>query len=155
MVVKNYLHSFNVILNNATAEVTSTGLRNFLLSLFQRLVEVDKNTRELIVLSALPNSLISGHGMRVIVSPLTEDEVRTELSTRTFLSGVGHQTTAELFSNKLGINLAHNRKLIKPDRSLEIIVGLFTPPRRLQEGEKWSESEILSMPINWTRVVYT
>jgi len=34
-----------------------------------------------------------------------------------------------------------------------LIVGMFTPPRRLGEGEVWTEEEILAMPINWVRVV--
>ena len=106
------------------------------------------------LLSAIPNSILStGDGFEVLVSSLSEEDVKTELSKDKWESCVGHDSTAKLFSEKLGLDIQSNRQniILLPNEAL--IVGMFTPPRRLGEGEVWTEEEILAMPINWVRVV--
>ena len=105
------------------------------------------------LLSAIPNSILSpGDGFEVLVSSLSEEDVKTELSNK-WESCVGHDSTAKLFSEKLGLDIQSNRQniILLPNEAL--IAGMFTPPRRLGEGEVWTEEEILAMPINWVRVV--
>lgn len=105
------------------------------------------------LLSAIPNSILSpGDGFEVLVSSLSEENVKTELKDK-WESFVGHDSTAKLFSKKLGLNIQANRQNIVLLLNEVLIVGMFTPPRRLGEGEVWTEEEILSMPINWVRVV--
>lgn len=105
------------------------------------------------LLSAIPNSILSpGDGFEVLVSSLSEEDVKTELS-KEWESFVGHDSTAKLFSEKLGLDIQANRLNIVLLRNEVLIVGMFTPPRRLGEGEVWTEEEILAMPINWVRVV--
>lgn len=104
------------------------------------------------LLSAIPNSILSpGEGFEILVSSLTEEDVKTELS-KGWKSCVGHDSTAKLFSEKLGLDIHPNRQNISLQVGETIITGMFTPPRRLNEGEVWTESEILSMPINWVKV---
>ena len=106
------------------------------------------------LLSAIPNSILSpGDGFEVLVSSLSEEDVKTELSKDKWESCVGHDSTAKLFSEKLGLDIQFNRQniILLPNEAL--IVGMFTPPRRLGEGEVWTEEEILAMPINWVRVI--
>jgi hypothetical protein len=106
------------------------------------------------LLSAIPNSILSpGDGFEVLVSSLSDEDVKTELSKNKWESCVGHDSTAKLFSEKLGLDIQFNRQniILLPNEAL--IVGMFTPPRRLGEGEVWTEEEILAMPINWVRVV--
>ena len=108
------------------------------------------------LLSAIPNSILSpGEGFEVLVSSLSDEDVKTELSLSKdkWESFVGHDSTARLFSEKLGLDIQSNRQniILLPNEAL--IVGMFTPPRRLGEGEVWTEEEILAMPINWVRVV--
>ena len=106
------------------------------------------------LLSAIPNSILSpGDGFEVLVSSLSEEDVKTELSKDKWESCVGHDSTAKLFSEKLGLDIQSNRQniILLPNEAL--IAGMFTPPRRLGEGEVWTEEEILAMPINWVRVV--
>ena len=106
------------------------------------------------LLSAIPNSILStGDGFEVLVSSLSEEDVKTELSKDKWESCVGNDSTAKLFSEKLGLDIQFNRQniILLPNEAL--IVGMFTPPRRLGEGEVWTEEEILAMPINWVRVI--
>ena len=106
------------------------------------------------LLSAIPNSILSpGDGFEVLVSSLSDEDVKTELSKDKWESCVGHDSTAKLFSEKLGLDIQSNRQniILLPIEAL--IAGMFTPPRRLGEGEVWTEEEILAMPINWVRVV--
>lgn len=105
------------------------------------------------LLSAIPNSILSpGDGFEVLVSSLSEDAVKNELLTKGFKSCVGHESTAKLFSEKLGLDIQVNRQNITLSTGDILIAGMFTPPRRLNEGEVWTESEILAMPINWVKV---
>jgi len=45
-----------------------------------------------------------------------------------------------------------NREQVELNLGDVLVVGLFTPPRRLPEGQLWTEGEILAMPINWVLV---
>lgn len=104
----------------------------------------------LYILSALPNSLIiPTAGEAVEIKGITLQEVRETLSTSEFVSGVGHATTADLYSAVLGLPVTFNRLNVEKKEGNTIIAGIFTPPRRLAEGEKWSEEDILKMQINW------
>lgn len=105
------------------------------------------------LMSAIPNSvLFPGEGFEVLVSAIAETEVIDLLKVNSWESCVGHDSTAKLFSEKLLLNIGANRKNVELSVGDVLVVGMFTPPRRLNEGEVWTEGEILAMPINWVKV---
>jgi hypothetical protein len=85
-------------------------------------------------------------------------------------SAVGHESTAHLFSKILDDSISImgtysqpvlgslivpvNRVQVLPKKGDLLYCGLFTPPRRLTEGECWKETEILSFVINWIQIQY-
>jgi len=56
-----------------------------------------------------------------------------------------------VLSAQTGISIPVNRS--QADLGSDILAALVTTPRRLAEGEKWNEDEILSMPIQWVLVM--
>ena len=102
------------------------------------------------ILNSLPNSIWS---LESTVTPITARQAKNKLSNE-FVSFVGHESTAALYSQVLGIEIDCCRGRFSPRVGDRIVAGLFTPPRRLAPGELWTESEILSMPINWVLVQF-
>ena len=102
------------------------------------------------ILNSLPNSIWT---QKSTVTPITARQAKNKLSNE-FVSFVGHESTAALYSQVLGVKVDCCRGRFSPQVGDRIVAGLFTPPRRLQEGEKWAEDEILSMPINWVLVQF-
>ncbi|QIR36830.1 DUF1874 domain-containing protein [Tolypothrix sp. PCC 7910] len=110
----------------------------------------------IILMSAIPNSIL-GCGLHLTITPSTAKGVRQILfrtrpdlkEEEKWVSAVGHENTAQIYSVLLRREIKFNRMEVKPTPEDTIICGLFTPPRRLGEGEKWTEEEILSFQINW------
>jgi len=135
------------------------------------------------LLNALPNSLISDK-TGTIIRPVTAKAVAYAVSSPDYyedfddnippslfsaVSAVGHESTAEMFTRLLAEHLPQafhafkpittfkvpvNRITVIPQKGDTVFCGLFTPPRRLGEGEKWTEEEILQCPINWVCIQY-
>lgn len=135
------------------------------------------------LLNALPNALINDDEP-TILRPVSAQTVAYEVSVRNeyerydditpprnfnAVSAVGHESTAHLFSRVLedaigacyGFRpiIGHfvipvNRIQVTPQKGDTVYCGLFTPPRRLAEGEQWTEEEILSCPIKWICIDY-
>lgn len=102
------------------------------------------------LMSALPNSLLAAQdGYTLTVTGATEEKVKELLAVGEWQSYVGHDSTAKLFGERLGLPVEANRVQVEIGYNESLIVGLFTPPHRLAEGQLWSEVEILAMPINW------
>ena len=105
----------------------------------------------LYVLNSFPNSLYPTTPGGVITSTcISEKEARTLLSTIEWTSALGHLSTAELLSTRLGVDLNVNR--VQVPSGAEYLVALFVSPRRLAEGEKWLEEDILNFNINYILV---
>jgi hypothetical protein len=105
------------------------------------------------LLSALPNALlVAQEGYTLLTTGISEKRARSLLQANRWESFVGHASTAALFSERLGMPIAYNRVNVTLDYPDCLVVGLFTPPHRLEEGQRWSEQEILAMPINWVLV---
>lgn len=105
----------------------------------------------LYVLNAFPNSLYpTTPGEAITSTCLSEKEARAFLSTIDWTSALGHLSTAELLSARLGVNVPVNR--IQVPSGAEYIVYLFVSPRRLAEGERWTEEDILQFDINYILV---
>lgn len=105
----------------------------------------------LFVLNSFPNSLYPTTPGGVITSTcISEEEARALLSAVEWTGAIGHLSTAELLSARLGVDLAVNR--LQVPSGAEYLVCLFVSPRRLAEGERWSEEDILRFNINYILV---
>ncbi len=105
----------------------------------------------LYVLNSFPNSLYpTTPGEAITSTCLSEKEARILLSAVEWTSALGHLSTAELLSARLGVNVPVNR--IQVPSGAEYIVCLFVSPRRLAEGERWTEEDILNFNINYILV---
>ena len=105
----------------------------------------------LYVLNSFPNSLYpTTPGEAITSTCLSEKEARILLSAVEWTSALGHLSTAELLSARLGVNVPVNR--IQVPSGAEYLVCLFVSPRRLAEGERWTEEDILQFDINYILV---
>lgn len=105
----------------------------------------------LFVLNSFPNSLYPTTPGGVITSIcISEEEAHALLSAVEWTSAIGHLSTAELLSARLGVDLAVNR--LQVPSGAEYLVCLFVSPRRLAEVERWSEEDILRFNINYILV---
>jgi hypothetical protein len=112
---------------------------------------ISKEEIMLYILNAFPNSLYpTTPGVAITSICLSEKDVRTLLSTVEWTSALGHLSTAELLSARLGVNVPVNR--VQVPAGDEYLVCLFVSPRRLAEGEKWTEEDILNFNINYILV---
>ena len=83
------------------------------------------------------------------VKEITLEEVKTLLNDG-FISAVGHEPTAQLLSEMLGISVSPNRIAIKLEKGDSVIV--FQLMQRLPEGKVLSKEEILQLPHKWFRL---
>jgi hypothetical protein len=112
---------------------------------------ISKEEIMLYVLNSFPNSLYPPTPGGVITSTcISEEEARALLSITDWTSAIGHLSTAELLSARLGVTVPVNRVQVPP--GAEYIVCLFVSPRRLAEGERWTEEDILQFDINYILV---
>lgn len=108
----------------------------------------NRKSGKIALLSAFPNSFLPSENNVLTVQGISEDEVKSAMSSGVeIVSYVGHDSTAALFNERVGSNITANRG----EATLNdlVIIGSFTPSRRLANGEVWSEEEVLSMPIKW------
>jgi hypothetical protein len=85
----------------------------------------------------------------VRVEPTSLEEVKSLLK-EGFVSCIGHEATARLFSALIGIPIPANRIPIKLQEGDCLIVGQVMT--RLPEGKVLSEAEMRDVPIQWVRV---
>lgn len=102
------------------------------------------------LMNAIPNILFAQVKL-VQIEQISISQVQTFLK-EGFVSAVGHQSTADIYSKLLGIDIPTNRITIEFKQSDLYIAGLFTLPRRLGENETLSEEEILALNINWVLI---
>jgi hypothetical protein len=103
--------------------------------------------------NALPNSFFPPAGETLVIKGISEARA-IEILSHGFQSFVGHASFAQVLTGRTGINIPTNRAfapspMITGEATL---VAAVQPPRRLGEGEVWSEEEILAMPISWVLV---
>jgi hypothetical protein len=80
--------------------------------------------------------------VRLFVRPITLNQVKSLLELG-FESAVGHQNTAEILSNLLGIEVPYNRTAITLQSGDILIV--FQLSIRLNEGQVFSKEEVLDL----------
>ena len=105
------------------------------------------------LLNAFPNSLIvpTKDSKTTVVERISEDKAKVILSAG-FESAIGHDSTANVIGIRLGIEVKKARINVVPTNGDTLIVAAFTPPRRLEEGELFTEEEILSFDLAFCRI---
>ncbi len=81
----------------------------------------------------------------VSVESITLEEVKDILTKRDWTSAIGHQATARLLSELLGIEITFNRITITV-KSGDVFI-CFQPQMRLEEGKVYSYEEMKKIPI--------
>ena len=113
-------------------------------------VEAKRKSGKIALLSAFPNAFLPSAGQTLSIKGIDESLIRVAVNSVEVVSFVGHSSTASLFSSRLGIDVP----VFRGEATLDdlVLIGSFSPPRRLVEGETWAEEEILSMPIKWLMI---
>jgi hypothetical protein len=86
---------------------------------------------------------------RLDVFRITEENVKMILTDprSVWISAVGHDSTAELLSNKLGINIPVNRVTVNLNKEKVLLVAQLMGPRK--ECREMSQEEIEKYPIDF------
>ena len=103
--------------------------------------------------NALPNSFFPSSGEILQVAGISESRA-IEILSQGFQSFVGHASFAQVLTGRTGIEIPTNRAFAPSPMATKqpTLVAAVQPPRRLAEGEVWSEEDILTMPITWVLV---
>lgn len=97
--------------------------------------------------NAFSLSMLETTPVSIDIVEVTTDEVKALLLEEGFISAVGHSSTAEIMSLKLGIEVPVNRVQVKLKKNDVIIV--FQLLKRLEEGKVLSKEEIEKVPAKW------
>ena len=87
----------------------------------------------------------------VRIAKISEEEAIKLLKESEFISAIGHESTAKILSQKLGMNIEANRipvKLREGDRAI-----VFQVMTRLPEGKILTEEELKQIPTAWFLVI--
>ena len=98
------------------------------------------------IANAFALSMIEGDAI-LRIKEISKEEVKEILTKEGFVSAVGHQSTAEILSQLLDINIPFNRVQIKITSSDKLIV--FQLLVRLEEGKILSKEEISKLPFKF------
>jgi len=105
------------------------------------------------VLNSIPNNFYLLGNSSIRLFSMEEGDVGDYLKKYGFISAIGHKSTAHLLTQRLWVNVQDTRTEVdfSKYKTDEYMFCLFVPPRRLAEGEgeKWTEREILKMPIHY------
>ena len=115
-------------------------------------IQAGRKSGKIALLSAFPNSFLPSENETLSIKGMGEDVIKVAVNSGIeVVSFVGHSSTASLFSSRLGIDVP----VFRGEATLNdlVLIGSFSPPRRLAERETWAEGEILSMPIKWLMIL--
>lgn len=87
----------------------------------------------------------------VRIVKITEEEAKQWLKNNEFISAIGHESTAKIISQRLGIDIKPNRIMVKMKEGDMAIV--FQLLQRLPEGKVLTEEEIKQLPSAWFMVI--
>ena len=100
--------------------------------------------------NAFSLGMLSGSQQYLIeVREITLEEVKTLINDG-FISAVGHEPTAQLLSEMLGIEVVPNRIQVKLEKG-DILV-IYQLLQRLPEGRIMSKEELKAVPHKWYRL---
>jgi len=89
--------------------------------------------------------------LTIKIEKISEEMVKEILRKQEFVSAIGHESTAKLITERLGIEVPANRIQIKAKKGDKIIVLQLL--QRLTEGKVLSEQELQQIPIQWFMVI--
>jgi|GEM_PF-1994275 len=95
-------------------------------------------------LKMLPREDIS----RLVVIPTSLEDVKNIVSQFPFMSIIGHEGNAELFSQLLGIEIEVNRVSFTLGHEDTLVVGIPSGGR-LPEGKVLSKEELEALQLDW------
>ena len=98
------------------------------------------------IANAFALSMIEEKEAILRIKEISKEEVK-EILKEGFISAIGHQSTAEILSQLLDINIPFNRVQIKITPSDKLIV--FQILTRLEEGKILSKEEISKLPFKF------
>jgi hypothetical protein len=78
---------------------------------------------------------------------INEEDAKEILRMYQWTSAVGHESTAELLTKKLGINIPSNRVTVTLDKKTALLVAQLMGPRK--ECKEMSQEEIEKYPIDF------
>jgi hypothetical protein len=78
---------------------------------------------------------------------ITEEDVKEILRMYQWTSAVGHESTAQLLTKRLGINIPCNRATVSLDKKTALLVAQLMGPRK--ECREMSQEEIEKYPIDF------
>jgi len=100
--------------------------------------------------NAFSLGMLSGSQQYLIeVREITLEEVKTLINDG-FISAVGHEPTAQLLSEMLGISVSSNRIQVKLEKGDVLVI--YQLLQRLPEGKVLSKEEILQLPHKWFKL---
>lgn len=80
---------------------------------------------------------------------VSEDDVKFHLQQMKFISAAAHESTAELLSERLGVEIQFNRIDIQLKHGDEAFIAQFPRPK---EGQVYSEEEIRDLSLKFVHV---
>jgi uncharacterized protein YbcI len=81
------------------------------------------------------------------VSEVADEKVKELLSSDEFTSAVGHQSTADIMKDLIGVEVPANRVAIKLQKGDAILI--FQLLVRIEEGKILSKEELQKLPRKW------
>ena len=83
------------------------------------------------------------------IEEITLEEVKTLINDG-FISAVGHEPTAQLLSEMLGISVSPNRIQVKLEKGDVLVI--YQLLQRLPEGKVLNKEELLQLPHKWFKL---
>jgi PIN domain nuclease of toxin-antitoxin system len=100
-------------------------------------------------LSMLNSNKSESLTLNLKVKEIDISEVKEMLNNQ-WVSAVGHESTAKVMSQIVGIDIPYNRIQVKLEKNDKIIV--FQLLTRLEEGKVLSDEELKALPHKWILV---
>jgi hypothetical protein len=109
----------------------------------------------LYLLNSLPNAIIIPEAgqVREIKGISKSEAIKLWDSSGDRTSAIGHVSTADVLC-KRGLECNLNRIQVSPSAGDKLLIAAFAPSRRLEEGEFFTEAEILGFPIKFCTVQF-
>ena len=118
----------------------------------------DRPQRNLRVLNSLPSSFLPSEGDKIRLTGLSLTAAKAAVEAASgmgvLISHIGHDATAHALSTILEREIIKDRSPAPapaPGGDLYLIAATVMP-RRLDEGERLTEAEILALPVRWVLV---
>jgi len=136
------------VLENLVRQSEGEEGHNLLLELLE---EVRKEVKKVYLANSFSLGMLNENSQQYLIKieEVSIEEVKKILNSN-FVSAVGHEPTAQLLSEMLGIEVVPNRIQVKLEKGDTVIV--FQLLQRLPEGKIMSKEELKAVPHKWYRL---